>query len=152
MGKNKSSVKDNLSVKEQVEQYMREKYNEEFTVEGGGNESWNSITENIYVSTPKFPGKLILIRRDPETGGMIDNYVDFLMKEDAEKVMDEIVQEVYPESKVNFIVGNTTLAGIRQDMSVDEYLNYCSKYINLSIDIFVYDPEYLSNKEEKNRQ
>ena len=96
--------KNKPTVKEQVEQYMKEKYNEEFTVKGGGTEGWNSTYEEIYVSSEKFPDELIMIRRGKKTGSMSDNYIEFLMKDEIEKVMSEIVSEVYPESKVFYSI------------------------------------------------
>ncbi len=144
--------KNEPSVKEQVEKYMKDKYNEEFKVLGGGTEGWNDPNEEIYVKSEKFPDEMILIRRGKKSGEMIDNYMDFLMKSKIEEVMNGIVSEIYPKSKVFFNTDGPPHAGATPQMSVEEYLEYLSKYRSLSLIICINDPNYKANKDEKLEQ
>ena len=133
------------SVKEQVEKYMKDKYNEEFKVVGGGTEAWNAPYQEIYVTTPKFPNAEIMIRRDKKSGEMIDNYMDYLMKSKIEDVMNKIVSQVYPKSKVFYNTEGAPIAGATPQMSVDEYIKVCT----LSLIICISDSEYKINKDQK---
>ena len=144
--------KPKLSVKEQVEMYMKDKYNEEFKVVGGGTEAWNASYREIYVVSEKFPDARIMIRRGKKGGEMIDNYMGFLLKDEIEKIMNELVFEVYPKSKVFYSTYGTPRAGITPDMDVEEYLEYVSKYGPFSLTICVSDPDYQINKDTKLEQ
>lgn len=135
------------SVKEQVENYMKEKYNEEFKVVGGGTEGWNEPYEEIYVVSEKFPDARIMIRRRKEDGEMIDNYMDHLMKKGIEDVMGEIVSGIYPESKVFFDTYGSPLGGTSPEMNVEEYIKYIGNHLSLSLTICVSDPDYEINKD-----
>ena len=135
------------SVKEQVENYMKEKYNEEFKVVGGGTEGWNEPYEEIYVVSEKFPNASIMVRRWKKDGEMIDNYMDYLMKSEIENVMGEIVSEIYPESKVFFNTYGSPLRGVTTEMSVDEYMKYIGDNLSLSLTICVRDPDYEVNRD-----
>ncbi len=140
-----------LSPKEQVEKYMMDKYNEKIEIIGGI-ESYNSSGEKIFVSTEKFPDARVIIRRGKKSGGMIDNYMGFLMKDKVEKAMNDIASEVYPKSKVYYSTDGAPLDGTSPKMGVDEYIKYTGKYIALSVTICVSDTDYKKNKDQKLEQ
>ncbi len=140
------------TVKEQVEKYMKDKYNEEFKVLGGGTEGWNDSDEEIYVSSEKFPNARIMIKRGKKSGEMIDNYMDFLMKSKIEDLLNGIASKVYPKSKVFYSTDESPLDGTSMQMSTDEYIRYCAKSFHLSLTICVSDPEYKVNKNDKLEQ
>ena len=141
--------KPEVDVKAEVEKYLKEKYNENFTVTGGGTESWDSPDTEIYAKPEKFPEERVMVRRGKKTGGMIDNYMDYLMKSKIEKVMTEIISPIYPKSKVLYDAGGAPLDGTYPDMSVDGYLSYISIHPKISLTICVSDPEYKTNRDEK---
>jgi hypothetical protein len=140
------------SVKEQVEKYMKDKYNEEFKFLGGGTEGWNAPETEIYVSSEKFPDAKIMIRRGKKSGEMIDNYMDFLMKSKIEVVMNAIVSKIYPKSKVLYSTGGAPLDGTTPQMSVEEYIKYSGKNLALSLTICISDLDYKTNKDQKLEQ
>ena len=135
------------SVKEEVENYMKEKYNEEFKVVGGGTESWNDPFAEIYVLSEKFPNATIMVRRARDGSHIMDNYMGFLLKSEIEQIMSEIVSEIYPESKVFYSTYGTPRAGITKDMNAEEYLKYLSEYGVFSLTICISDPDYEINKD-----
>ena len=140
--------KNEPSVEEQVKKYMKDKYNEEFKVLGGGTEGWNASETEIYVSSEKFPDERIMIRRGKNSGEMIDNYVSYLMRDKIEEVMKGIVSPIYPKSKVFYNVERSPLAGTDPKMNVDEYI----KYAGASLILCVIDADYETNKEKKIEQ
>ena len=141
--------KPEVDVKAEVEKYLKDKYNEDFTVTGGGTESWNSPDTEIYAKPEKFPEERVMVRRGKKTGGMIDNYTSILKKSEIDKIMTDIVSKVYPESKVWYDVAKSPEASAGPDMSVEEYLEYVSKYSRVSLTICISDSEYETNKDEK---
>ncbi|NLD47424.1 MAG: hypothetical protein GX660_09525 [Clostridiaceae bacterium] len=153
MGVSGCMANDNkVSVKDEVEKYMKDKYNEEFTYIGGGTEGWNAPEVEVYVSSSKFPEAKIMIRRGKESGDMIDNYMSFLMKSRIEEVMDAIAKDVYPVSKVYYSTDVSPLAGASPQMELDEYIKYSAKNLALSLTICVSDDEYKTNKDQKLEQ
>jgi hypothetical protein len=140
------------SIKEEVEKYMKDKYNEEFKVLGGGTEGWNETTMDIYVSSEKFPDAEIMIRRSKESGGMVDNYMEYLMQSKIEETMNKIVSEVYPKSKVLYSTNGPPHANATPQMSVDEYLKDLNNYSALSFKICINDPDCKTTKDQKLEQ
>ncbi|QNU67814.1 hypothetical protein EHE19_004965 [Ruminiclostridium herbifermentans] len=138
-----------LSVNEQVEKYMKDKYNEDFKVVGGGTEGWNAPDTEIYVRSERFPDVNIMVRRGKKTGEMIDNYVSYLMKDKIEEVMTEIVSPIYSTSKVIYRTERAPQRSATPQMSVDEYIKYCSENMGISLAICINDPDYKTNKDEK---
>ena len=134
-------------VKEQVEKYMKDKYNEKFKVLEG-TEGLDDSGEEIYVSSEKFPHARIMVKRDDKTGEMIDNYLEFLLKSKIQDVMNKIVSEVYPKSKVFYNTDGLPVEEATSQMSAEEYLKFCT----LTLTICVSDPDYIKNKEQKLEQ
>ncbi|HEX9060441.1 MAG TPA: hypothetical protein VF941_09700, partial [Clostridia bacterium] len=104
--------------------------------------------EDIYVSSEKFPHARIMVKRDDKTGEMIDNYLEFLLKSKMQDVMNKLVSEVYPKSKVFYSTDGLPIAEATSQMSADEYLKFCT----LTLTICVSDPDYNTNKEQKLEQ
>ena len=141
--------KPEVDVKAEVEKYLKDKYNENFTVTGGGTESWNSSDTEIYAKPEKFPEERVMVRRGKKTGEMIDNYTGILMKSKIDKIMTDIVSQVYPKSKTWYDIPKAPLDGTSPEMSVEDYLSYISIHPKISLTICVSDPEYRTNKDEK---
>ena len=144
-----SKQKPEVDVKAEVEKYLKDKYNENFTVTGGGTESWNSSDTEIYAKPEKFPEERVMVRRGKKTGEMIDNYTGILMKGKIDKIMTDIVSQVYPKSKVWYDIPKSPLDGTFPEMSVEGYLEYVSKYSQISLTICVSDSEYRTNRDKK---
>ena len=141
--------KPEVDVKAEVEKYLKDKYNENFTVTGGGTESWDSPDTEIYAKPEKFPEERVMVRRGKKTGGMIDNYTGILMKSKIDEIMTDIVSQVYPKCKVWYDIPKAPLDGTSPDMSTEGYLEYVSQYSKISLTICVSDTEYKKNKDEK---
>ena len=141
--------KPEVDVKAEVEKYLKDKYNENFTVTGGGTESWDSPDTEIYAKPEKFPEERVMVRRGKKTGGMIDNYTGILMKSKIDEIMTDIVSQVYPKCKVWFEISKSPEASAGPEMSVEDYLEYESKHTKISLTICASDPEYTNNKDEK---
>ena len=141
--------KPEVDVKAEVEKYLKDKYNENFTVTGGGTESWDASDTEIYAKPEKFPEERVMVRRGKKTGGMIDNYTSILKKSEIDKIMTDIVSQVYPQSKVWYDVAKSPEASAGPNMSVEDYLEYESKYSQIPLTICISDPEYKTNKDNK---
>ena len=141
--------KQEVDIKAEVEKYLKDKYNENFNVTGGGTESWNATDMEIYARSERFPDYKIMIRRGMKTGGMIDSYTGFLMKDEIDKIMTELITPIYPKSKVWYYAPLAPSAGTYPDMGVENYLEHESKYSFITLTICVSDPEYRTNKDEK---
>ncbi len=141
--------KPEVDVKAEVEKYLKDKYNENFTVTGGGTEGWNAPDTEIYAKPEKFPEERVKVRRGKKTGEMIDNYTGILMKSQIDKIMTDLVSQVYPQSKTWYDIPKAPLDGTSPEMSVEDYLKYISSHPKISLTICVSDSEYRTNKDEK---
>ena len=144
----KDVVKQESSVKDMMMEHMREKYNEEFEFVNIDTEVWTAPYTEMIVKSEKFPNHRIVVQRYKETGAIVDNYMDFHMKERIEKELIEIVKEIYPKSKVFYRPGGRPVPNsVTPDISISEYSK--KTIIGLTLTIFIEDPEYKTNKDEK---
>src|SRR5690554_1477755 len=127
----KDVVKQESSVKDMMMEHMREKYNEEFEFVNIDTEVWTAPYTEMIVKSEKFPNHRIVVQRYKETGAIVDNYMDFHMKERIEKELIEIVKEIYPKSKVFYRPGGRPVPN------------------SVTPDISIADPDYETNKDEK---
>ncbi len=145
---NKDVVEQGGSVKDMMMEHMREKYNEEFEFVNIDTEVWTAPYTEMIVKSEKFPNHRIVVQRYSETGAIVDNYMDFHMKERIEKELTEIVKEIYPKSKVFYRPGGRPVPNsVTPDISISEYSK--KTIIGLTLTIFIEDPEYKTNKDEK---
>lgn len=126
MSNNNDSKKDVVqqegSVKDMMMEHMREKYNEEFEFVSINTEVWTAPYTEMIVKSEKFPNHRIVVQRYKETGAIVDNYMDFHMKERIEKELTEIVKEIYPKSKVFYRPGGRPVSNsVTPDISISEY-------------------------------
>jgi len=141
-------VQQEGSVKDMMMEHMREKYNEEFEFVNINTEVWTAPYTEMIVKSEKFPNHRIVVQRYKETGAIVDNYMDFHMKERIEKELIEIVKEIYPKSKVFYRPGGRPVPNsVTPDISISEYSK--KTIIGLTLTIFIEDPEYKTNKDEK---
>jgi len=146
--KNKDVVKQEGSVKDMMTEHMREKYNEEFEFVSINTEVWTAPYTEMIVKSEKFPDHRIVVQRYKETGAIVDNYMDFHMKERIEKELTEIVKEIYPKSKVFYRPGGRPVPNsVTPDISIAEYS--IETIIGLALTICIEDPDYETNKDEK---
>ena len=144
----KDVVKQESSVKDMMMEHMREKYNEEFEFVNIDTEVWTAPYTEMIVKSEKFPNHRIVVQRYKETGAIVDNYMDFHMKERIEKELIEIVKEIYPKSKVFYRPGGRPVPNsVSPDISIAEYS--IETIIGLALTICIEDPDYETNKEEK---
>jgi len=152
MSNNNDSKKDVVqqegSVKDMMMEHMREKYNEEFEFVNIDTEVWTAPYTEMIVKSEKFPNHRIVVQRYKETGAIVDNYMDFHMKERIEKELIEIVKEIYPKSKVFYRPGGRPVPNsVTPDISIAEYSKI--RLPGLPVTICIEDPDYETNKEEK---
>ena len=102
--------------------YMKDKYNEDFTIVGTDLEAWNDSTKIIAVEPAAFPGKYVKVRRDKD-GVIFDGYLALKLNAEVEKEISRVAFEVYGENKV-FNLANTTADYNYTDpnMSVENFL------------------------------
>jgi len=144
----KDVVKQESSVKDMMMEHMREKYNEEFEFVNIDTEVWTAPYTEMIVKSEKFPNHRIVVQRYKETGAIVDNYMDFHMKERIEKELIEIVKEIYPKSKVFYRPGGRPVPNsVTPDISIAEYSKI--RLPGLPVTICIEDPDYETNKEEK---
>jgi hypothetical protein len=146
-----NTEKNNSSVKDEMMKHMKDKYNEQFKFVNIGTEVWSAPYTEMKVGSDKFPGSVIVIRRNDKTGVTVDNYVDFLMKSKIEEAMNEISSKIYPKSKVLYEPGGAPLPDkITPEISVEEYSKF--KDIGLSLTLCISDPNYKTSREQKIEQ
>lgn len=94
---------------EEIIQYMSEKYGEEFTYinDIDGNQP-NEYSYSIYLKAESYPEKKILAEcRVADTEGVksfSDNYDAIIYEDDVRNILTSIVNGVYPNAKVRYIV------------------------------------------------
>ena len=152
MSNNNDSKKDVVqqegSVKDMMMEHMREKYNEEFEFVNINTEVWTAPYTEMIVKSEKFPNHRIVVQRYKETGAIVDNYMDFHMKERIEKELIEIVKEIYPKSKVFYRPGGRPVPNsVTPDISIAEYSKI--RLPGLPVTICIEDPDYETNKDKK---
>ena len=152
MSNNNDSKKDVVqqegSVKDMMMEHMREKYNEEFEFVNINTEVWTAPYTEMIVKSEKFPNHRIVVQRYKETGAIVDNYMDFHMKERIEEELTEIVKKIYPKSKVFYRPGGRPVPNsVTPDISIAEYS--IKTIIGLALTICIEDPDYETNKDEK---
>ena len=152
MSNNNDSKKDVVqqegSVKDMMMEHMREKYNEEFEFVNINTEVWTAPYTEMIVKSEKFPNHRIVVQRYNETGAIVDNYMDFHMKERIEKELTEIVKEIHPKSKVFYRPGGRPVPNsVTPDISISEYSKI--RLPGLPVTICIEDPDYETNKGEK---
>lgn len=123
---------------------MKDKYNEEFTIVGGGDESYNAPYRNIYLYSASRPNKRIKARWNGKN--ITDNYVYILKQEDVETKLRELLDPIYDEYKVFFSIG-TPRSGLSPEMTTEEFMKVISKD-GMGFDICVQDENYMETKDE----
>ena len=102
-------MKQETSVKDMMMEHMREKYNEDSEFVNINTEVWTSPYRELIVKSAKFPNHRIVLQRYSETGTIVENYMDFHMKERIEEELTEIVKKIYPKSKVFYRPGKNSV-------------------------------------------
>ncbi|PQQ65642.1 hypothetical protein [Acetivibrio saccincola] len=144
----KDVVKQESSVKDMMMEHMREKYNEEFEFVNIDTEVWTAPYTEMIVKSEKFPNHRIVVQRYSETGAIVDNYMDFHMKERIEEELTEIVKKIYPKSKVFYRPGGRPVPNsVTPDISIAEYSKI--RLPGLPVTICIEDPDYETNKDKK---
>lgn len=109
-------------IPEEMVQYMRDKYNEEFTLVTKDIQSWMADHRTMEVEPAAFPGELVQVRRG-KNGEMSDGYLALKVNADVEKEISAVASEVYGENKVfNLAQTNANSAYTLPDMSASEFL------------------------------
>lgn len=146
--KNADGLKEEGSVKYMMMEHMREKYNEDFVFVNINTEIWTAPYTEMIVKSGKFPGQRIVVQRYKETGVIVDNYMDFYMKERIEKALTEIVKGIYPKSKVFYRSGGRPVPNsVTPDMDISEYSKI--RLPGLPVTICIEDGGYETNKDNK---
>ena len=112
------------SIREEMLQYMRDKYNEEFTyVDCMNHAEWRQPTTDIRVEPAAFPGERVSVCRDKKTGKMSDGYLALKVNAEVEKEISAAAFEVYGENKVfNNAQTNANSYYTLPDMSASAFL------------------------------
>ena len=97
IGANSCMKKRNIP--EEMLEYMRNKYNEEFTLVATDIQSWMSDHRTMLVEPASFPGERVQVRRE-KTGKMSDGYLALKVNAEVEKEISAAAFEVYGENKV----------------------------------------------------
>ncbi|TYQ16026.1 UNVERIFIED_CONTAM: hypothetical protein Cloal_2528 [Acetivibrio alkalicellulosi] len=151
MSNNNNNNKNDVSIKDLMMEHMSEKYNEEFVFENINTEVWTAPYTEMILSSEKFPGHSIVVYRYKDSGEIVDNYMDFYMKERIEKEISEILAGVYSNSKVFYRTGGRPVSNsVTPDISISEYAK--ATIIGLTLTICIEDPDYEANKDEKIEQ
>ena len=87
-------------IPEEMVQYMRDKYNEEFTLVAKDTQAWTNGHRMMTVEPAAFPGKFVQVWWNKETGEITDSYLPLKVNADVEKEISAVVSEVYGENKV----------------------------------------------------
>ena len=102
--------------------YMKDKYNEDFTIVGTDLEAWNDSTKIIAVEPAAFPGKHVYVERDKK-GVIFDGYLALKLNAEVEKEISRVAFEVYGENKVfNHVHTNANYKYTDPNMSVANFL------------------------------
>ena len=113
--------------------YMKDKYNEDFTIVGTDLEAWNDSTKIIAVEPAAFPGKHVYVERDKK-GVIFDGYLALKLNAEVEKEISRVAYEVYGENKV-FNLANTNAYYEYTDpnMSVENFLKLLPPFTTATI-------------------
>lgn len=87
-------------IPEEMVQYMRDKYNEEFTLVAKDTQAWTNGHRMMTVEPAAFPGKFVEVWWNKETGEITDSYLPLKVNADVEKEISAVASEVYGENKV----------------------------------------------------
>ncbi|TYQ16030.1 UNVERIFIED_CONTAM: hypothetical protein Cloal_2532 [Acetivibrio alkalicellulosi] len=143
-----NNVENDVSIKDLMMEHMREKYNEEFVFENINTEVWTAPYTEMILSSEKFPDHSIVVYRYKDSGEIVDNYMDFYMKERIEKEISQIVADIYPQSKVFYRPGGRPVSNdVTPDISIAEYS--IIRLPGLPLTICIEDPDHEVNKDEK---
>lgn len=114
-------------IPEEMVQYMRDKYNEEFTLVAKDTQTWMSNYRMMTVEPAAFPGKFVEVWRNKQTGEITDSYLPLKVNADVEKEISAVTSEVYGENKV-FNLASTVpdSAFALPDMPASDFLRLAS--------------------------
>jgi hypothetical protein len=147
-GTKEDIVQEEDLIKEMMIGHMREKYNEDFEFVNMDTEVWTAPYTEMIVKSEKFPNHRLVVQRYKETGVIVDNYMDFYMKERIEKALTETVKKIYPKSKVFYRPGGRPVSNdVTPDMDISEYSKI--RLPGLPVTICIEDSDYETNKDEK---
>jgi len=80
-------------------EYMRNKYNEEFTLISMDIQSWTDPDRTMLVEPAAFPGERVQVNRT-KSGVMTDGYLALKVNAEIEKEISAVAFEIYGENKV----------------------------------------------------
>ncbi len=114
-----------VSIKDQMMEYMSNKYEEEFKfIETTGGQLGDTQV-NIYVSSESYPDYKVLVTGIKEGKNHYrysDNYVQYLLKNQIDEIMSEIVSSIYKDCKVYYVPKETTLPEeLDENTTVEEF-------------------------------
>jgi len=94
-----SSCTEKRDIPEEMVNYMRNKYNEEFTLISKDIQSWMDSDRTMLVEPAVFPSEQVQVNRT-KSGVMTDGYLALKVNADVEKEISAVAFEVYGENKV----------------------------------------------------
>lgn len=132
--------KNKLTVEEQMLNYMKEKYQEDFTPGLCEEANWAYSYDSMTVYSHKFPGEFIDVYRY-EKKIFKDNYIGFLFREEIENIIHNIAEPLFGRCVVIMHVSNFPLdKDLKKDTTLEEYLKNACPLNNVSIYIQEYNP------------
>ncbi len=138
---------------EKMMNYMEEKYGEEFEVIAVNTQTETSSRPKIQIKSYKFPNDIITVSTYRKDGKRVyeDSYIPILRRDEFNLVYQELVSEVYKNSKtyVDSVASYITLpTEIDKKTKIEDILS--NHQVNICISAYVVDDE--SKKEEQMEQ
>lgn len=143
-------AKNELSAAEQMLDYMKKKYKEDFTPGLCQGANWAYSYDSMTVFSEKFPKEFIQVYRY-DNKIFKDNYMSFLFREEIEKMVFEIVEPLFGKCVVIMHVSNFPVHGnLSKEASVNDYLKNSPASNSFSIYLEGYNPskDYMLGIEE----
>ena len=114
-----------LSLAEQMLNYMNDKYQENFTSGLFTAAGWAYDYDSMTVYSEKFPGEYIQVYRYKEND-FRDNYLSFLFREEIEARVAEIARPLFGKCKAFMHLSSLPIKGyLTKEVSMSDYLSNC---------------------------
>lgn len=114
-----------MNTEKKMVSYMEEKYGETFTYIGPKGGQLGSTTAKAWVKCERFPEAKILVASYEKAGRNVvydDNYMAFLLHEDAYEAIDAIVRQVFSDYQLFFSVPDATFEADPASYGLEDYL------------------------------
>lgn len=115
-----------VTPQEKILSVMKEKYGEEFEFEGWAHKAYGSPDLTANVTCVSFPEERIHAGQEEDEDGKLiyfDDYMAYQYEEEMQKVLENLVQEVYPTARIIWKITSSEFPReMSQEMSVQEIM------------------------------